>query len=309
MEAPPSYAESLFGELHFGWAPIRSFRDGTWKYIEGPTPELYQLAADPGEREDRRIARSDTASGMARALAAVMSREKAPVAGEVASPDVADRLRSLGYVSGRVELGAGRAGGAGENGDPKREIARYEQYVKAFNDSLAMLDTGRAHDAETGFRTLARKFPLAFEPHQYLARALAARRATADAIAELDLAIRLSPREAVLYFDAARTLADGGQFDHAFARVVEGRRLEPASFYGALTEGLVARAAGQPDRAERAFRQAIQMNPTLAVAHLELGQLAESRGDRDAARREYQLALAGDGALDSARRALERVSR
>ena len=306
----PSYAESRFGELHFGWAPIHSLRDGTWKYIDGPDPELYQVTADAAERDNRRKARADTAAGMQRALSAVTSRDKAAAPGQAASPDIAERLRSLGYVGGRVELGgAGGAGRAGGAGDPKHEIARYEAYVNSFNDSLAALENGRAHDAETGFRKLAREFPLAFEPHQYLARALAARHATADAIAELDLAIRLSPREPVLYFDAARTLADGGQFDRAFARITEGRRLEPTSFYGALTEGLVARAAGQPDRAEQAFREAIRMNPTLAVAHLELGQLAESRGDRDAARHQYQLALDGDATLDGARRALERLSR
>ena len=61
--------------------------------------------------------------------------------------------------------------------------------------------------------------------------------------------------------------------------------------------------------ADQAFREAIRMNPTLAVGHFELGQLAESRGDRDAARRKYQLALDGDATLDGARRALERLSR
>jgi tetratricopeptide (TPR) repeat protein len=181
--------------------------------------------------------------------------------------------------------------------------------VKAFNDGLASLESGRSHDAEITFRRLVREFPLAFEPHQYLARALAARRAFADAIAEFDLAIRLSPHEPVLYFDAARTLADGAQFDRAFARVADGRRLEPTSFYGALTEGLVARAAGQTDRAERAFHEALRVNPTLAVAHLELGELAEARRDRETARLEYQRALDGDATLAAARQALDRIGR
>jgi choline-sulfatase len=307
-DAPPSYAESRFGELHFGWQPLRSLRDGEWKYIEGGTPELYHLPQDRAERADVAGSRRETAAGMAHALGA-LTRASAPAA--AADPAVAERLRSLGYVTGRVEIGgaggAGGAGRAGGEGDPKHDILRYEKYVKAFNDALAALEGARSLDAETGFRALAREFPRAFEPHQYLARALAARRATADAVAELDLAIQLSPREAVLYFDAARTLADGGQFDRAFARIAEGRRLEPASYYGALAEGLVARAAGQTDRAERVFREAIQMNPTLAVAHFELGQIAESRGDRAAARREYQLALDGDVTLDVARRALDRL--
>jgi tetratricopeptide (TPR) repeat protein len=181
--------------------------------------------------------------------------------------------------------------------------------VKRFNDGLASLEAGRIRAAETTFRGLARAFPLAFEPHQYLARALAARRAFADATAEFDLAIRLSPREAAVYFDAARTLADQAQFDRAFVRVAEGRRREQSSFYGALTEGLVARAAGQADRAERAFQEAVRVNPTLSVAHLELGALAEARGDRDAARREYQRALDGDATLAAARQALDRIGR
>ncbi|HJZ78199.1 MAG TPA: sulfatase, partial [Vicinamibacterales bacterium] len=64
VEAPPSYAESRFGELHFGWAPLHSLRDGTWKYIDGPEPELFQLASDAAERDNRRAARVDTASAM-----------------------------------------------------------------------------------------------------------------------------------------------------------------------------------------------------------------------------------------------------
>jgi choline-sulfatase len=303
--APASYAESRFGELHFGWSPIHSLRDGTWKYIDGPDPELFRLSDDRAERANRRSARPDTASGMATVLRDLTARAQAAPGTETARTDAAERLRALGYVSGRVELG----GAGGSRGDPKREIARYEAYVAAFNGGIAALDMGRAGDAESAFRRLAREFPRAFEPHQYLARALAARHATADAVAEFDAAISLSPREPVLYFDAARALADGGQFDRAFARVAEGRRLDPSSFYGALAEGLVARAAGDVDRAERAFRDAVQMNPTLAVAHLELGRIAEARGDRGQARREYQLALDGDATLDAARRALDHVNR
>jgi len=297
-----SYAESRFAELHFGWAPLRSLRDGTWKYIAGPAPELFMLTADRGERDNRRDARADTAAGMARVLAALAGRETAGGAKPTVDADAAERLRSLGYVSGEVSIGAPGA-------DPNREIARYETYVKAFNAGLASLELGDTRAAESAFRRLAHECPLAFEPHQYLARTLAARRAFGEAAAEFDVALRLSPREAAVYFDAARALADGAQFDRAFALVAQGRGLEPASYSGALSEGLIARAAGQNDRAERALHEAITLNPTLSVAHLELGRLAEARGERDAARREYQRALDGDAMLAAARDALERLSR
>jgi tetratricopeptide (TPR) repeat protein len=315
-DAPASYAESRFGELHFGWSPLRSLRDGTWKYIESPEPELYQVAADRGEQNNRREARADTASAMAGVLANLARQSpKAGASTTTAQADAAERLRTLGYVGGRVDLSAPRADGHNARDRmhappvPKREIARYEAYVAAFNRAGGALENGQVRDAEARFRRLVHDFPAAFEAHQYLARALSARHASGDAVGELDTAIQLSPRESPLYFDEARILADEGQFDRAFDRVGEGRRLDAASFYGALTEGLVARAAGQDDRAERALREAIQMNPTLALAHFELGALAERRGDRDGARREYQLAIDGDATLVAARRALERLSR
>ena len=123
------------------------------------------------------------------------------------------------------------------------------------------------------------------------------------------MAIGLGPREAVLYFDAARSLAALARFDRAFERVAEGLRLEPSSFYGWLTRGLVAQAAGQAQAAEQAYQEALQLNPELAVAHYELGRLAEARGDRVGARREYQRALDGDPSLADARQALERMSK
>lgn len=310
-QPPASYAESRFGELHFGWNPIRSVRDGAWKFIDGPAPELYDLARDTGERDNQHGARASTSAALARMLNDTIAQHRTGSQVRAsADADTAERLRSLGYVSGQITLESPEAAGANRSGghDPKQEIARYERYVSAFNEALSQLEGGRPGAAEVIFRRLAREFPFAFEAHQYLARALAARRAFPPAIEEFDRAIQLGPRESPLYFDAARTLADAAQFDRAFARAAEGRRLEPTSFYGALTEGLVARAAGRVDRAEQAFREAIAMNPELAIAHQELGRLAERRGDLDAARLEYRRALDGDATLLDARRGLDRLT-
>ena len=45
----PSFAESLLPLVHFGWSDLRTVRDGRWKYILAPRPELYDLERDPGE--------------------------------------------------------------------------------------------------------------------------------------------------------------------------------------------------------------------------------------------------------------------
>jgi choline-sulfatase len=311
-EVPLSYAESRFGELHFGWSAIHSVRDGAFKYIDGPAPELYEIDRDPGERRNQHAERAATSAALARAVGTLSASGRGLTQSRpAAAADAAERLRSLGYVSGRVELaapGAARPADAPGGEDPKQEIARYERYVAAFNRGLSQLESGHAAAAEAIFRDLARAFPRAFEAHQYLARALAARGAFPQALAEFDRAISLGPREPAVRFDEARALADAGQFDRAFARIAEGRALEPASFYGALTEGLVAAAAGQPRRAETAYRDALALNPALSIAHFELGRLAEGRGDRDAARSEYRRALDGDASMAEAARALDRVA-
>ena len=43
------YAETLAPRLDFGWSELRAWRDGRYKYIRAPRPELYDLEADPGE--------------------------------------------------------------------------------------------------------------------------------------------------------------------------------------------------------------------------------------------------------------------
>jgi len=227
---PPSYAESRFAAIHFGWSPLRSVRDGEWKYIDAPEPELYQVTNDPAETRNVRETRGGTAAGLAKVLATMTAHETASPA--AVNADAAERLRSLGYVSGAVSLGGAKHGTV----DPKREIARYEAYVQTFNDGLAKLETHRAAEAEPVFRTLAKQFPQAFEAHQYLARALTAMRRYREALAELDVAIALAPKDASPYFDAAQTLALNGDHDRAAARLQEGVTLDPTSTDAALTK-------------------------------------------------------------------------
>ena len=38
-----TYGESLLPLLHYGWSDLRTLRDGRWKYILAPRPELYQI--------------------------------------------------------------------------------------------------------------------------------------------------------------------------------------------------------------------------------------------------------------------------
>ena len=94
------YAESLY-PLRFGWAALRSLRADQYKLIDGPKPELYDLSRDPFEQDNIIDSRAAVAAAMRARLRAIDSGE-ADHAIAKASPEVAARLASLGYVSGAV---------------------------------------------------------------------------------------------------------------------------------------------------------------------------------------------------------------
>src|SRR5262249_20351394 len=52
--------------------------------------------------------------------------------------------------------------------------------------------------------------------------------------------------------------------------------------------GRIAEAEGQPERAQRAYAQALALDPVHAPAFVGLGRVAEAAGRRDEARRRYE---------------------
>jgi arylsulfatase A-like enzyme/Flp pilus assembly protein TadD len=302
---PASYSESAFGHLHFGWSELRAIRDGSWKYVEAPRPELYDMHGDPAERSNLLEKKRQTAAALAKALAA-LTPAASRGARDATHPQFdavqADRLRTLGYMSGRVELGPETAGS-----DPKEHIAEYAAYVSQFTEGLDALQAGRQREAEHTFERLARSFPTSFEVREYLGRALAARGAHKEALVCFEDARRLSPRTAVIDFDTARSLAARRQFNEALAQVEHGLALEPDAFYGYITKGQVLRDAGQRGPAVAAFQKALSLSPGLVVAEYELGALAEQEGDRVEALSHYRRALSGDPGMTEAREAVMRL--
>jgi tetratricopeptide (TPR) repeat protein len=66
---------------------------------------------------------------------------------------------------------------------------------------------------------------------------------------------------------------------------------EAPSPYQLFLAGCRAEEAGDAEQAERCYRQALELEPSLAAAHTNLGNLAHRRGALDEARRAYQRAL------------------
>jgi len=99
MADAPAYAESLYPEREFGWAPLHAWRTAKFKLIEAPRPELYDLEADAAETANRAAAQPARVEELRQRLQAVLSRP-APAAAASVDPETAEKLGALGYVGG-----------------------------------------------------------------------------------------------------------------------------------------------------------------------------------------------------------------
>jgi choline-sulfatase len=156
--ARPIYAESRHAHDSFGWAPLRSVREGDFKYIEAPKPELYSLRSDPGEKinildknpaEARRL-RAELGKWLARYSA------KQPAQPGNITPETRALLGSLGYLA----PGPG-ANLNGSGADPKDRLPEFQLYERA----MVYLFDRRLNQAVGALRQL-----LAGDSHNTLAR-------------------------------------------------------------------------------------------------------------------------------------------
>lgn len=160
------YAETLYPYYSYGWSPLYAWRAPQSKYVKAPQAELYDLARDPGERENIVTQRAATAETLRGQLAAYRSehgwQEGAPAEGDV-DPRVAEQLTSLGYImSGRKQSAP-----SDSLPDPKTLIATHEhfelgklatqegRFADAIEDLKFTLDAYPDNHAATYFMGLA----------------------------------------------------------------------------------------------------------------------------------------------------------
>ncbi len=120
-----------------GWSPLFGLRTHTAKYVLAPTPEFYDLQADPGETRNIHDRSPATLTALQKALPARMtdaatttgegqtSMNAAAAAERVLDDEEIQRLGSLGYVQLK------RRGTDGPLPDPKRMMPVFNQALRA----------------------------------------------------------------------------------------------------------------------------------------------------------------------------------
>jgi arylsulfatase A-like enzyme/Tfp pilus assembly protein PilF len=151
----PSYAESYYARIILNWSELRGLREGNWKYIDAPKPELYNLTSDPKELRNLYQAKKKIALSLKAELERIASGEKAALAKAEQTPDpkLLAKLESLGYL-GTVHPKASESE-AGNRPDPKDKIDFWNKIYNSFN-LMQMKQTAKAIK---GFKQLLSEEP------------------------------------------------------------------------------------------------------------------------------------------------------
>jgi choline-sulfatase len=270
---PVVYAESLVPLLHFGWSDLRVVREGRWKYIQAPRPELYDLATDPGERTNLASAQPAREASMRRALERFLDQERKASTPGPASTDLREKLGALGYVGG-----SGPADTPAPGADPKEKVEEFRFASESIREGL-LLFHGRDYRASAArFQAVLRRDIQSFEIHFYLARGLLALRRFVDAARHFDEATRRAPAHAEAWEGLAHARAASSDPEAALAALRRGQAVLPTDAGLRAAEARLLRDLGRRSQARAAFESALSLGSESARIRLELGELLRDMG-------------------------------
>ncbi len=274
------YSETEYPRL-FGWAGIAALRRGAAKFVHAPEPELYDLAADPGEQANRFDADRRTAATLKQAVDALRAGALDD-SGAVVDEEAQRKLAALGYVSGAAPA-AKRAAA-----DPKRMAPLFTRLEQA----RQQMEGGNPAEAVRELTRLVAEDPE--NPVFRGTRALALRRLgqSEAALGELQRSLAAGPGSEQTLFDLAATLQESGRRGEAEAVLAELLRRDPAHAEAHNSLGILKLEAGDLEGGRAEFARALEVEPGNATAANNLGNALRALGRADDAERAYRRAVA-----------------
>ncbi len=302
------YSETFLPYYTYGWARLRVLRKGRMKWVEAPTPELYDTVRDPHELANLAGQEPGLAHDLGRDLTArvaalgdgddgVGARESVLAI----DSEARERLRSLGYLS----VGSG---------SPDRETRAARPDPKDLIDLHVGLERARTLADDRLFPAAARQL------EQVLRRDptnLAALTDLADALVEMgeldqaqevaERALALDPGYPRLHLQMAAIEGRRGNLEKALELTDGALALDPRLLEGRMRKALLLTRLGQSHEAAEVLEAALRDEPDSPPLNVLYARLVELPRDPGAAETRIRAALERDPFLASAWQALGEI--
>jgi len=295
--ARASYFEAMESMLDFGFAPLEGVLAGRDKYIHLPLPELYDLGRDRGETTNL----VDRSTERARTLAAQLSDFHAsrPGVPQAEAPEVAARLRALGYASGSAAPKAQYT----ERDDPKRLVG----LERLMHEAVALDEEGSLREGITRYQQILAQRPDMMAAARHLAFDYWRLGDPPAAIETMRAALRSSAPTTGARIQLGTYLSDAGQLTEALALLQAAVAAEPnLDALNAL--GIAYARSGRPGDALSTFTRSLEIDPGNAMTHENIGAVHLDSGRLADARQAFERALASNPASSQGHAGLAMVA-
>lgn len=290
----PAYSETFYPFSSFGWSPLHAMESDRFHFIDGPKPELYDLASDSGETRNLAADQPATAAVLREKLQLSLARNpfsgKAATAGNL-DPAAQDKLRALGYFGfhAAVSPEALKKGLA----DPKDKLWEFNAILKA-EDAFQL-----KHDdeAEALLRSVEEKDAQIYIIPFLLGESELRRENWEKAAAELERCLVLNPNFDNAMTALARALAKLGQNEEARSWLDKALQSNPQNYRAWYQKGLLDQ--GNVPAAKTAYEKAVSIQPNFSAGQREFGMLLFAQKNYAAAAPHLEKAI--ELGLDDAR--------
>jgi arylsulfatase A-like enzyme/Flp pilus assembly protein TadD len=264
-ENRPSLATGDHSERSFGWSALVSLRVGHQLYVHAPSPELYDLASDPGAKTNLYPGKRVTAARLAVQLGNFVKHISAGAPQPLQDgldEKSREKLSALGYMASRKTGPPARI-------DPKDRI----DVANDMHDASLAIEEGKEATVIPLLLRVVAKDPQIQAAQYYLGIAYSRKGNFAKAIPPLRKAVELRPDAMMAQYELAICLYETGDLNTAAAHfeiLVENRpdwidaRYSLASIYA---------RTGRPQEAAKNLLVVLQGEPDHYRANLLLGRM------------------------------------
>jgi len=257
------YSETFYARIHYGWSDLASIVEDRFHYIEAPESELYDIAADPGEKRNVLAAERRTYSALRQAMKPYDRRLAAPTE---ADAETTAKLAALGYI------GSSMAEHEGPLPDPKTQ----RHVLSALEDGLEANQDGRWGDAAALFERLLAANPNMQDVWAFYANALHKLGRNDESAVAYEKALKLSGGSPNLALATGTKMLELRRFDDARSHAELALKTLPERAYDLLTQ--IAMQEGNEEEAMRIMRKAIAEDQASEAVRRQLALSLSGRG-------------------------------
>jgi arylsulfatase A-like enzyme/Flp pilus assembly protein TadD len=257
----PNYFESMTYNLVRGWAPLRGVLQARTKYIDQPIPEIYDLSADPGEKDNLAARQPDVLQVLTNLLRTF--NVGAPHRPGQVSAEEAAKFGAIGYLSGSAPERAVFT----EKDDLKNLVAIDRDLHRASE----LFRTGKHADGVDLLRSVIERRPDTADAYISLAYAYWESGRWPEAISTLEAGLAGEAPERDIRIRLGIYLAESGTDPKRAIQILETLPRSDAEGLNAL--GLAYGSAQRFREAITAFEGVLKLDPTSALANQNIATM------------------------------------